>query len=88
MQQTMISNAIGEEDHLAHYGVKGMHWGVWNAETAARYSRVAKRGIKASGQVMLKGARAVHQVSKEHAAKSRAARTEKRQRAASFYFLI
>lgn len=28
----------GESDSLAHYGVKGMHWGVWNAETAARHA--------------------------------------------------
>ena len=24
--------------YLKHYGVKGMHWGVWNAETRARYA--------------------------------------------------
>lgn len=34
----------GEPDSLAHYGVKGMHWGVWNAETAARHAgRKAER---------------------------------------------
>ncbi len=26
-----------EDDFLAHYGVRGMKWGVHNAETAARY---------------------------------------------------
>ena len=34
---------------LAHHGVKGMKWGVWNAETAARYgggSGVRKRRDK------------------------------------------
>ena len=25
------------EWYLEHFGVKGMHWGVWNAETRARY---------------------------------------------------
>ena len=28
----------GSEGYLAHHGVKGMKWGVWNAETASRYS--------------------------------------------------
>lgn len=27
------------EDELSHHGVKGMHWGVRNAETQARYRR-------------------------------------------------
>ena len=27
-----------DPDILQHHGVKGMHWGEWNAETAARYS--------------------------------------------------
>jgi len=27
-----------KDDYLLHYGVKGMRWGVWNAETSARYS--------------------------------------------------
>ena len=26
-------------NQLAHHGVQGMHWGEWNAETAARYNR-------------------------------------------------
>lgn len=29
-------------ESLMHYGVKGMKWGVWNAETAARYGRTTK----------------------------------------------
>lgn len=28
----------GEPNSLAHHGVKGMKWGVWNAETAARHA--------------------------------------------------
>ena len=27
-----------KNEYLEHHGVKGMHWGEWNAETAARYS--------------------------------------------------
>jgi hypothetical protein len=27
----------GSSRYLAHYGVKGMKWGVWNAETSARH---------------------------------------------------
>lgn len=27
----------GSETYLEHHGVKGMHWGEWNSETAARY---------------------------------------------------
>lgn len=31
---------------IAHYGVKGMKWGVWNAETAARYSHAIRKRVK------------------------------------------
>lgn len=27
----------GSDGYLEHYGTKGMHWGVWNAETRLRY---------------------------------------------------
>lgn len=27
-----------DSEAISHYGVKGMHWGVWNAETAARHA--------------------------------------------------
>jgi hypothetical protein len=36
--------------YLAHYGVKGMKWGVWNSETATRYG--AKGGILPKGSVV------------------------------------
>lgn len=36
MEILMAVDDVGE--FLEHYGVKGMHWGVWNAETAARYN--------------------------------------------------
>ena len=32
----------GSNGYLAHHGVKGMHWGVWNAETQARYAEEGK----------------------------------------------
>ena len=35
----------GLSRYLIHSGVKGMKWGVWNAETAAKYSAKAKRGV-------------------------------------------
>lgn len=31
-----VTFADGSSAYLEHFGVKGMHWGVWNAETRAR----------------------------------------------------
>lgn len=31
--------------YLAHHGVKGMHWGVWNSETARKYGAGAGRAV-------------------------------------------
>ena len=40
----------GSEAYLAHHGVKGMKWGVWNEETRARYSNaVYPNGIMPKG---------------------------------------
>ena len=33
--------------YLAHYGVKGMKWGVWNSDTMRRY-RIGKRRLRSS----------------------------------------
>lgn len=77
----MISDAVVGEDYLEHYGVKGMHWGVWNAETAARYSHVAKRGLKASGQAAVRGAKAVKKAVGNHMAVKKVERAAKKQRA-------
>ena len=32
----------GSDGYLEHHGVQGMHWGIWNAETRARYSAEGK----------------------------------------------
>ena len=37
-----------DPDILQHYGVKDMHWGVWNDETAARYAGGKKTAKKRS----------------------------------------
>lgn len=48
----------GSEGYLAHHGVKGMKWGVWNAETRARYSggprkpSVAKANLKFAAKML------------------------------------
>lgn len=34
------------DDYIEHHGIKGMKWGVWNAETAARYAGVVGRKLK------------------------------------------
>lgn len=33
----LLTYEDGSSAYLAHHGTKGMKWGVWNAETAARY---------------------------------------------------
>lgn len=35
-----------ENDFLEHYGIKGMHWGVWNEETQARRTGGFKRNAR------------------------------------------
>ena len=46
MSDYLITMDTGEQ-YLMHHGVKGMKWGEWNAETAARYSGT-KRNAKQS----------------------------------------
>ena len=39
--------------YLAHHGIKGQKWGVWNAETAARRNRSAKhKGAKEANKYL------------------------------------
>lgn len=38
----LIHYSDGSEGYLAHYGVKGMKWDVWNDETRARYMKSGK----------------------------------------------
>lgn len=47
MADYIVTMDTGER-YLAHHGVKGMKWGVWNAETAARYNGVDGRKPKQS----------------------------------------
>lgn len=42
----------GSTGYLAHYGVKGMKWGKWNAETAAKYGQ-ASANFQGGGGGML-----------------------------------
>ena len=44
----MYYTAIYSDEYLAHHGVLGMKWGVWNEETRARYSghRSARKARK------------------------------------------
>ena len=45
----------GSSAYLEHHGVKGMHWGVWNAETRARYNSLGSTDYKEKGGVMPSG---------------------------------
>lgn len=57
----MIYTGVFEEAHgkeLSHHGIKGMHWGVRNAETQARYAgtprsvrRMAKKDAKQAAKL-------------------------------------
>lgn len=47
-----LTFADGSEAYLEHHGIKGMKWGVWNAETRARYAHT----VKESGKAALKSA--------------------------------
>lgn len=47
MGNDILDYAEIEEECMAHYGVKGMHWGVWNAETLAKYRGRGLGGEKA-----------------------------------------
>lgn len=53
----LVSFEDGSSAYLSHHGVKGMHWGVWNSDTRARYSgtgseRSVWRGSKRAARQM------------------------------------
>ena len=51
----MIFKAVrNEENVLRHHGTKGMKWGKWNAETAARYSRKDRIFVSGSSKTQNK----------------------------------
>lgn len=49
---------VTEDEYLAHYGVKGMQWGV-RKQQAASAARTAGRGAAVAGKAAWKGAKAV-----------------------------
>jgi hypothetical protein len=48
----LITFEDGSEGYLAHHGIKGMKWGKWNAETAAKYGQKGA-GLVGGGGGML-----------------------------------
>ena len=42
----LITFDDGSDAVLSHHGVKGMHWGIWNAATQAKYGQTAPTGGK------------------------------------------
>lgn len=44
-----IVTFVDDSQALMHWGVKGMHWGVWNAETAAKYGQAGSSGPGGGG---------------------------------------
>ena len=63
-----VVNAAEENAVLMHEGVKGMKWGIWNAETRAR--RLRERGLKKARRAKLKKAK-LEKKAKKQAEKER-----------------
>lgn len=51
MSYYVVHYSDGSEGYLAHYGVKGMKWGVWNEDTRARYGFNGNASRKVKNQV-------------------------------------
>lgn len=73
------------EASLEHHGVQGMKWGIWNAETRARYVGVPRRAGKAlqkklssASESVAKGAKAVKAKTGEKVAVRKQAKAEKK----------
>ena len=84
----MITNSAIDEgsDSLEHYGKRGMKWGVWNAETRARYLGMPKRAGKALQKTLSsakssveKGASAVATKAKMKVSKAYSDKKQKRE---------
>lgn len=52
---------MSNEDYLAHYGVRGMKWGVWNAETAARYAGRHTKSARGKMKALVKQKKEEHE---------------------------
>lgn len=83
----LISDDLLSSEALAHHGTKGMKWGVWNAETRAKYlgglgrklsSGVKKRAESAKSTVSTFANKKVSDLKASHEAK-KTARAEQRE---------
>ena len=83
----IATNQIFEdgEASLEHHGIQGMKWGIWNAETRARYVGVPRRAGKAlqkklssASDSVAKGANAVKAKAGEKVAARKQAKVEKK----------
>ena len=77
----LISDDLLNSTPLEHHGTKGMKWGIWNAETRAKYlggmgrklsSGVKKRAASAKNAVSAFADKKVSEVKASHAAKKQA----------------
>lgn len=52
------------DDELAHHGIMGMKWGVWNEETIRKYTGGGKQGGRSVGETFKKGLRVIKTTAK------------------------
>ena len=70
---------MSDNDELMHHGTKGMKWGVWNAETAARYAGVTKTFVKNKVNNFTSKAKESHEQKKAVAAAEKAAKKQQKE---------
>ena len=74
----LISDDLLNSTPLEHHGTKGMKWGVWNAETRAKYLGGAARKISSAKTAVAKSAaKKVSEMKSSHSAKKAAKAEEK-----------
>jgi hypothetical protein len=83
MDLTTNSAIVEDELGLEHHGTKGMKWGVWNAETRARYVGMPRRAgkalqvsLKSAGASVAKGASAIKNKTSAKVSEQRASRKQ------------